>query len=81
MSEAFCGLCGQNKEAHREMAHKFSISGQLEAKETEKPPTTPRTSADHVLRLLLMEAGVITAEQMTAMEVKVHESARADTPR
>jgi hypothetical protein len=71
MAEQVCGVCGQSKGAHAGMAHKFSVEGRLEVVEEPKPKAPP-AKVDFALRLLLIQKGIITAEELQGMEEAVH---------
>lgn len=82
-----CGVCGRNMREHRAaereqvVNHKFNAAGRLEllsapsdtGAATPPPPAGPnfQPMGDPVLRFVLIEAGVITVEQLDAVEAKL----------
>lgn len=78
---ANCGLCGADKPAHAALNHEFSLSGQLIPKKAAPAPRTMST-IDIPLRLLLIDLGVITAEDLAMKEAEIVErlQARRDAP-
>lgn len=71
---ALCGVpgCGKTREEHKELNHEFDIVGNLRAKEPVKPPAAI-SGLDIPLRLLLLDKGIITAEELTMKEVALRE--------
>lgn len=70
MASDVCGVCGQGKEAHRSMAHEFSLTGQLIER---KPLAAPigASSIDLPLRMVLIDAGIITAQELVLKEAEL----------
>lgn len=67
-----CGVCGRTKPEHENMAHKFDPGGQLIPVTEELKPKTI-SGIDIPLRLLLVDKGIITLEELTLKEVALHE--------
>lgn len=67
-----CAICLIPEELHNGMAHKFSEDGDLIPVATE-PEKKPRMMAvpDPALRALLIEKGIISYEELAAMEVRL----------
>lgn len=76
LDSSLCRLCGLTEGEHRllhpQPQHAFSVDGKLTVA---KPPdsTVKRVSppGDSVLRLLLIRSGVITVEQLLAIETEL----------
>jgi hypothetical protein len=62
-----CGICHFEEHAHTGMRHAFSVEGILTSVDDQAKNRIPRppSSSDHVLRLALIEAGTLTADQIT----------------
>lgn len=74
---AFCGVSEgphKNAEAQGVINHKFSLDGRLAGVERKPEPKPDRVvaSADPVVRLLLIEKGFFTYEDLAEAEVRVH---------
>lgn len=74
-----CAICGVLRSRH-DSNHKFSENGELEVVE----PTRPRRSAavsgiDIPLRLLLIDKGVITAEDLAVKEAQLRDKLRGES--
>jgi len=86
-SDDLCSLCGNDRQWHvdNQAIHMFAGPGQGLVR---KPPAMEvRVSSlpfDPVLRLALIDAGVLTLEQLQAAEDKIHATnpgtARGDVP-
>jgi len=75
-----CGVCGKTKPDHHGMAHQFNADGALIPTEPQqKPPAI--SGLDIPLRLLLIDKGLITAEELTLKEVALRDQlARSARP-
>lgn len=64
---AVCGICHFPEAAHTGMRHAFSVEGILSSVDDQAKNRIPRppSTSDHVLRLAMIEAGLITPEQLT----------------
>lgn len=69
---AACGVCGKSRAEHEDMNHEFDIVGNLRPKAAKQPPKA-LSSVDIPLRLLLIDKGVITAEELTVKEASLRE--------
>jgi hypothetical protein len=75
-----CAFCGVSEGPHRAaeargaVNHKFSLDGRLAGVERKPDPKPDRVvaSADPVVRLLLIEKGIFTYEDLAEAEVRVH---------
>jgi hypothetical protein len=96
MSEVLCEVCRQTKAWHEEHRpqHEFSLDGQLRRAQpmtVEAPMPNVSIPSDPILRLVLIEKGLITSEDLAEAEAKLRstgvliarqppETARAETP-
>lgn len=78
--EATCGVCGSLRQDHSGRNHKFSPEGILEVVEPqqERKRSAP-SSIDIPLRLLLIEMGLITQEDLTVKEMQLRDKLRGAT--
>lgn len=75
-----CSICGTAEGPHRQgeasgqVNHQYSTDGQLRPVEHKAEPKPDRVvaSADPVVRLLLIEKGIFTYDELTAAEVKLY---------
>jgi hypothetical protein len=67
-----CGVCGRIKTAHDELNHEFDVNGVLRAKEVKQEPRVV-SGLDIPLRLLLVDKGIITAEELGVKEALLRE--------
>jgi hypothetical protein len=65
-------------EAEGRINHQFSLTGEMRPVEKQKPARPERlvASADPVLRLALIRAGVLTLEDLAGVEVELYGRAR-----
>jgi hypothetical protein len=77
MANNLC-FCGQDEEAHKGLNHEFSPDGSLVQKIPPTPPT-PRVAVDVCLRLLLIEKGLITADELAFKEAELRDQLRRST--
>lgn len=61
-----CAICGLSEAAHESLGtqHAYTETGELRLRELPKPQPT-KIAVDVVLRLALLNAGVITSEDLT----------------
>lgn len=74
MGNPLC-FCGLDEQAHRSpsVAHRYSPEGQLIPKAEQPPGAKGVSGIDIPLRLLLMDKGLITAEELTLKEVALRD--------
>lgn len=86
-----CRICDRSRQAHREaeaageVHHKFSQNGELEQVDPPKPPQQKQTAApgapmspsDPVLRLLLVEKGLVTGQELEEMTQRLRSTGLA----
>jgi hypothetical protein len=76
-SEVECGVCGTPQGQHGGMNHKFSAEGILEVVEPQKQrKSSAPSSIDIPLRLLLIDKGLITQEDLTVKEMQLRDKLR-----
>lgn len=63
-----CSVCGDTLADHGGRAHRFSLDGKVSKVQEAPAPRKISTPSDPVLRMLLVAKGVITPEDLTAME-------------
>lgn len=71
-----CAICGKDRPGHAALNHEFSLSGQLIQKSTAQPPR-PMSTIDIPLRLLLIQQGVIVADDLAMKEAEILERLQA----
>lgn len=67
-----CGVCDKTKPEHTGMAHRFSPGGQLIV-EAPKEQVKVISGIDVALRLLLIDKGIITGEELMLKEAALRE--------
>lgn len=74
-SMAECGVCGLSPEAHASLNHEFSPSGELIPKKTatDSPKPVSLGGVDVVLRMVLIDLGIVTAEDLALKEAQLRD--------
>ena len=74
-----CGLCGKDERSHMSLNHEYSITGQLIPRSQNQPEAPQKvtvnmmSSSDVALRSLLVQKGLVTAEEIFTKEAEIRE--------
>lgn len=72
-----CGVCGQTLKEHKDLNHEYDIGGVLRPRVAqEKPRVSSGSGIDVVLRLVLIDRGYISADDLMLKEAELRDKLR-----
>jgi len=79
MEDDSCKVCGGTRLAHRQLNHEFSEDGQLRQKQDppKQRPAAAASGIDLALRMVLIDAGVVSAEDIALKGAELRERIEA----
>lgn len=72
-----CSICSAPEAYHAELNHEFNLNGQLIPK-SKQPAPTAASGIDIALRLLLLEKGIITSQELMLKEAELRNALQVE---